>query len=300
VTKTCPGPAAKTHGKVRRGAGAARPSRASPGKKSTPSQGVALGRPTSSLRPVARSPVNTWALGRRVLADHTLVALILCAACASGPQPGPRPAFRVFELSGGCSPDRNPNGVWQYGYTAGAVLSPSAFRRAGFHDRQSTIGFWQPSDTAGSGHYPYVACNASAKTVLVGEHGTRYGLAARAGQVAMEASNIGQYSVVRFTAPLAGKYRVIARFEGIHFGLSTTDVHVMHGEDSLFAADIEGYGGDPGLHAITGAKPVAVYTGIVKLRAGDTVDFAVGYGKNRTHYFDTTGLSATLELIATD
>ena len=44
----------------------------------------------------------------------------------------------------------------------------------------------------------------------------------------MEASNIGQYSLVRFTAPSAGIYAISARFEGVHFGLSTTDVHVLH------------------------------------------------------------------------
>ncbi len=112
----------------------------------------------------------------------------------------------------------------------------------------------------------------------------------------MEASNGGQYSVVRFTVPVAGSYQVTARFEGVHFGLSTTDVHVMHRSTSLFAADIDGYGGDPAFHATEGENPVTVYAGSVKLEAGDTVDFAVGYGTNRTHYFDTTGLFARLVL----
>ena len=49
-----------------------------------------------------------------------------------------------------------------------------------------------------------------------------------------------------------------------------------------------------------GANPVAVYTGTVKLESGDVVDFAVGYGANRTHYCDTTGLFAKLELLTTD
>jgi hypothetical protein len=68
----------------------------------------------------------------------------------------------------------------------------------------------------------------------------------------------------------------------------------------LFAADIDGYAGDPDFHAAAGANPVAAYAGTVNLQAGDTVDFAVGYGNNRTHDFDTTGLFARLELIATD
>jgi hypothetical protein len=198
----------------------------------------------------------------------------------------------------GCSPVRNPNGVWQYGYTIEQALVPSAFRRAGFHDGKSSIGFWQPSSIPKTGHYPYVACNPSAKTEYGPGSipGTRRAWAARAGQVAMEASNSGQYSVIRFTAPVTGSYRVTARFEGIHFAPSTTDVHVMHGARSLFSAEIDGYGGDPALRAVSGANPAAAYAGTVRLEAGDTIDFAVGYGQNRTHYGDTTGLFARVEL----
>ena len=66
----------------------------------------------------------------------------------------------------------------------------------------------------------------------------------------MEASNVGQYSVVRFVAPASGTYTISAKFAGVHFGLSTTDVHVLHNGSSLFAADIEGYGGDPAFHKL--------------------------------------------------
>ena len=165
-----------------------------------------------------------------------VAAIMLCLACASGGQPRTLAASQVFSLSVGCSSSRNPNGVWEYGYTIGQALVASAFRRDGFHDSGRPIGFWQPNSKPGVGHFPYVVCNPSAKTELYGELGTPRGWAARAGQVAMEASNVGQYSVVRFTAPVAGSYRVTARFEGIHFGLSTTDVHVMQGATSLFTA----------------------------------------------------------------
>ena len=60
----------------------------------------------------------------------------------------------------------------------------------------------------------------------------------RPGEVAMEASIPGQYSLVRFVAPVAGTYKVSAQFEGIHYGLSTTDVHVLHNATSLFNAPI--------------------------------------------------------------
>jgi hypothetical protein len=114
----------------------------------------------------------------------------------------------------------------------------------------------------------------------------------------MEASNSGQYSLVRFVAPVAGTYKITARFEGIHFGLSSTDVHVLHNGTSLFDADIEGYGGDPAFHPVQGANPAAEYSGLAKLGVNDTVTFAVGYGKNKTNSCDTTGLVAQVVLLS--
>jgi hypothetical protein len=90
---------------------------------------------------------------------------------------------------------------------------------------------------------------------------------------------------------------VEARFEGVHFHLSSTDVHVLHNSNSLFDADIQGFGGDPAFHAIEGTNPSVKYSGSVELRVQDTVTFAVGYGKNRTHFNDTTGLVAKITLL---
>ena len=113
----------------------------------------------------------------------------------------------------------------------------------------------------------------------------------------MEASNSGQYSLVRFVASKAGNYSISARFVGIHYGLSTTDVHVLKNDTSLFDADIDGYGGDPSFHQIEGSSPTAEYSDKITLKANDTITFAVGYGKNKTHYGDTTGLFARIVLL---
>ena len=113
----------------------------------------------------------------------------------------------------------------------------------------------------------------------------------------MEGSNTGQYSLVRFVAPAAGTYKISANFEGIHYGLSTTDVHVLHNDKSLFDADIDGYGGDPAFHKVQGASPTAEYSGQIKMKANDTITFAVGYGKDKTNSGDTTGLFARVVLL---
>jgi hypothetical protein len=200
-----------------------------------------------------------------------------------------------FDLSSEFSPKKNPRGVWQYGYSATRSLDPSQFRSDKATGALGAIQFWHPtvSDRPGPGYYPYVAHNGSKQS----QFGSSHGWAVRAGEIAMEGSNTGQYSIVRFVAPLAGVYKVTAHFAGVHFGLSTTDVHVLHNGMSLFEADIDGYGGDPAFHAIQGASPVANYAGTLQLKAHDTVTFAVGYGKNHTHFGDTTGLYATVVLL---
>lgn len=216
-------------------------------------------------------------------------------------------APKTFDLSADFSfrdnPDRaSPTKVWQYGYSETNSLAPDQFRV----DTQSdpvdlpcdptrSIGFWHPAANhgPGPGYYPYVAFNTTKQSQL----GCK-GWAVRPGEIAMEASNSGQFSLVRFTAPVAGTYKVSAQFEGIHYGLSSTDVHVLHNATSLFDADIEGYGGDPAFHKVEGASPTASYSGQVELKADDSVTFAVGYGKDKTNSGDTTGLFAQVVLLS--
>jgi hypothetical protein len=57
-------------------------------------------------------------------------------------------------------------------------------------------------------------------------------------------------------------------------------------------------GGDPAFHEIKGTSPTAAYKGRVRLKAHDIVTFAVGYGKNKTNYCDTTGLFARILLLS--
>jgi hypothetical protein len=204
-------------------------------------------------------------------------------------------AQTTFDLSADFSLQENPNKVWQYGYSATNSLAPDQFQFDKHADATESIGFWHPaaSEGPGLGWYPYIAYNTTKQT----QYGSSNGWAARAGEVAMEASNTGQYSLVRFVAPSAGIYKISAKFEGIHFGLSTTDVHVLHNDKLLFDADIDGYGGDPAFHKVQGANPTAEYSGQIKMKANDTITFAVGYGKNKTNYGDTTGLFAQVILL---
>ena len=205
----------------------------------------------------------------------------------------------VFDLGDDFSFAINPNGPWRYGYTTTSTLAPDQFALDTFapdagpdtEGGLDPIGFWHPFSpaTVASGYYPYVADNTGDASAS-----EEASWALRPHEVAMEASNSGQYSVVEFVAPFAGTYQMQVHFEGIHFRLSTTDVHVLAGDAGLFAANISGYGGDPAFHAVEGSNPSADYAGSVTLHAGDVLSFAIGYGTNMTDYNDTTGLTVHL------
>jgi hypothetical protein len=202
----------------------------------------------------------------------------------------------AFDLARDFSFKKGDQQMWQYGYSATNSLEPSEFRKDKFADSNGPVGFWHPdvSKGPGPGWYPYVAYNTTSHSQI----GSNNGWSVRPGEVAMEGSTTGQYSLVRFLAPEAAKYHVTAKFEGVHFGLSTTDVHILLNNTSLFAADINGYGGDPAFHAVQGASPSAEYSGDISLKANDTVTFAVGYGRNKTNSCDTTGLFVQVHRIS--
>lgn len=204
-------------------------------------------------------------------------------------------AQTTFDLSDDFSLQNNPNKVWQYGYSATNSLAPDQFRFDKHADLTGPVGFWHPdaSSGPGPGYYPYIAYNTTKQSQA---WPSPNGWVVRGGEVAMEASNSGQYSLVRFVAPVAGTYKISAQFAGVHVW-STTDVHVLHNGTSVFDADIDGYGGDPAFRKVQGANPTAAYSGQIEMKANDTVTFAVGYGKNKTNSGDTTGLFARVLLL---
>ncbi len=213
-----------------------------------------------------------------------LVLLALLRMASGGEAAGADEPAAIYDLGSEFAVAQNPNGPWEYGFSAAASLAPDGFTLATVAEAGSAIGFWHPA----GGYYPYLASNPTRRTLA---DPTR-SWALRPHEVALEGSNTGQYAIVRFVAPRAGRYRVKARFAGLHFRLSSTDVHVLVNGRSVFDALVDGYGGDPAFHAIEGRSPRAGFVGTRRLAAGDVVDFAVGYGANRTHFNDTTGLRA--------
>ena len=92
----------------------------------------------------------------------------------------------------------------------------------------------------------------------------------------------GEYSVVRWKAPGDGKVEVRAEFAGIA-ERATTDVHVLHNGKSVFAGGVN----------VGGGGGQARFAGAIDVRAGDTLDFAVGWG-NGSYGADSTSLALTI------
>jgi hypothetical protein len=127
------------------------------------------------------------------------------------------------------------------------------------------------------GREPWATLNPSTHPVP-----TPFGFTWPARQVALHPGPQGEYSVVRWTAPAADRYRIAAAFTGLH--QATTDVHLFHNGRSQFAALLN-LGGNPN---------TATHTHELTLAKDDTLDFVVGWGNG--HYgSDSTALTATIE-----
>jgi hypothetical protein len=166
----------------------------------------------------------------------------------------------------------NPNGVWSYGWspTLGADFVPDAATR-----NVAGVDGWL-GEQAGDGN-PSVSHNGTADAVTEGA------VTWQPGQLAFHPGPNGEYSVVRWTAPRAGALSLGAAFSGLDSaGPTSTDVHVLHNGATLFDGEVLDLGAGPS------------FTATQSVLAGETIDFAVGYGSDGTFSCDTTGLDATV------
>ena len=93
----------------------------------------------------------------------------------------------------------------------------------------------------------------------------------------------GEFCVLRWTAPADGTYALSAKFLSIA-EKATTDVHVLHRGKPLFDSrlNLEGHGMQ------------APYAAELSVKAGDKIDFVVGWG-NGNYGADSTGLEVSLK-----
>ncbi|HOD80152.1 MAG: Beta-galactosidase [Planctomycetes bacterium ADurb.Bin126] len=103
-------------------------------------------------------------------------------------------------------------------------------------------------------------------------------------QLALHPGVGGEYGALRWTAPRAGQVELKAVFASIAKA-ATTDVHVLHNGKAVFESAIN----------VGGKGASASCQATLAVQAGDTLDFAVGWG-NGNYGADTTALAATIRL----
>jgi hypothetical protein len=177
----------------------------------------------------------------------------------------------VFDAASDFSLSANPNGAWSYGYqdSLGGPLNAYEVATADWRGT-SNLEAWT---TDRIGVDPNISHNPTdAELSFVTVHVPPNGLTLHPGPG-------GQPSVLRWTAPAADAYAVTAAFRGNDE--TTTDVHVLHNDASVFDGRVTTYGEGPS------------FSTVLTVAAGDTIDFAVGNGSNG-YFNDSTGLSATI------
>jgi hypothetical protein len=184
----------------------------------------------------------------------------------------------AYSAVGNFSATQNPSGAWSYGYRASAG---SGFVLYASHARPWGSNFDQWSLYDSPFVTPHVTYNRSGQTAS-------YSTITHPPDVLnLHPGDSGQKSVVRWTAPSSVTVKIEGRFEGIDTHGTTTDVAVVKNfatssPTTLFSDNIDFYGDR------------ASFSFTTSVRAGDTINFVVGYGSNANHGFDSTGLSATI------
>lgn len=184
--------------------------------------------------------------------------------------------------------DNNPNGWWSYGETANLTSFPITMAPFTEHITQSNgIERWRNSQ----GIEPSVTHNPDTN-VEVTENGTTWDpgtLALSPGGGANAA-----VSIVRWTAPAAGRYSISARFWDVTGGYTSTGVHVLK-NGAQFDPPLEGKirnlneGPTPRV-----SQPTQLLATSVVLAKNNTIEFAVDRGEDNNGDRDTTGLDVSI------
>jgi hypothetical protein len=196
-------------------------------------------------------------------------------------------AGTIYDAVSDFSITANPNGVWSYGWSAtlGGPLNL-------YTNTDSTC-------YTGISAWSLYTCTTFLPAPQILHNNTDHVIhLAVFPQIAVPPTNLllhpvaaGEYRVLQWTAPNAGIFKIRALYQGLDAaGPTTTDVHVLVQSaktqitTSLLGGQIQSY-----------ELPMTATFPAVKLSAGDTVSFAVGFGADGNYNFDSTGLRAVIE-----
>lgn len=170
----------------------------------------------------------------------------------------PCPPGQHFDVAADFSITSNPSGAWTYGWQT-SLATP--FQR-------SLLASQNDDGHPGLDSWLGGARSAFPRTFY------------QAGSFWLHPGLDGEVAVTRWTAPADGRAVVNGVFSALT--TTTTDVHVRHNGGEIFTGAINGIGSQ------------APFARTVSVQAGDTVDFAIGWGNNDA-LSDSTGLGVTVD-----
>ena len=197
-------------------------------------------------------------------------AAALCLACAGAN------AAISYDPAADFSATSNPNAPWSYGYSTNLASQLNLYNLPA---TGSGLDFWQ-SSVVNSETAPNVTFNPSSSADATGT------IVVPADGLSLHPGPNGEYSHVLFTLPSAGTFSISGAFTGEDLGGTTTDVHILVDNSPVFSGNIVGPSGP--------TNTAAFDLSSISLSAGETVDFAVGFGSNGNFAGDTTGLAAVI------
>jgi hypothetical protein len=193
-------------------------------------------------------------------------------------------ADTIYDAALDFSSSSNPTGVWSYGYS-GALDGTLTVYTDKVSDSSTGIDFWGRDPVTAWSTTPWVGRNGTSGVV------TYLDVQFQSGQLGFHPGPANEISIIRFISPTAGWFDLTSSFSGLDMGSlpysTTTGVHVLRNGLSIFDGAVNGFGAGPS------------FITTLSLAAGDTVDFAVDWGSNGTHSYDSTGVSATLTAVPT-
>jgi len=211
----------------------------------------------------------------RVFVVGILAAVAGATIASLGTTSRVRSAATTFSLAGDFSPTANPNGPWSYGFKPVA----GAFTLYDYPFNSSGLDLWGHS-VVRSLNAPSIQHNGTGHAII--NPPAAPCVTWQPGQITLHPGPDGQQSIARFTVPDTGVFQISATFALADQCSTTTDVHVYVNGASSFDCNVDL------------SNQSCTYTATESLAAGDTIDFAVGYGSDGNFYFDNTFVDATI------
>ncbi|MCB1207841.1 MAG: DUF11 domain-containing protein [Verrucomicrobiales bacterium] len=172
--------------------------------------------------------------------------------------------------------------LWTYGGIDTGDIDPSTFVLNETLVTAGSIRYW--GDLAGG----TVAINPTA-TALKELGAGGYYIHTLPNQIRQHPGGSGRPTVVRWTAPAAGRYAVCGSFTGLDEYGTSTDVHVYHNTLPMTQTNGDAANGIVNSEFMGNGHS---FTGVIDAQTGHTVDFIIG--PNGSPSFDSTGTFASV------